>query len=824
MSSLWLDLRYALRMMAKTPGLTAVLVITLALGIGASTTIFSIVNSVVLRPLPYERPDELVRLYTQLTRQDESGRYGVSTLEFRDLVTDCRACSQIAGWTAGSALLSTGERAVRVRATFATHQLLPLLAVRPVLGRWFDESEDRPGDPQVVVIGHDVWQRVFGGDPGIIGKQVRLDAVPVTVIGVMPRGFHFPEREEIWVPATLDLAQRGNETSFLLSVIARLAPGASLATLRDQIAVTARSWTEIVNAIIARSGFPPGTLEIHAVELQADLVGSLATTLWLLQGAVLFVLLIAIVNIANLLLARSESRTREVAVRHALGASRRRLVRQFVTESLLIGLCGGALGVLVAVWALDGVLALIPREAPRVDEIALDTRAVWFPVLASIAAALVFGLAPILHARRTDLHGALKDGSSRMTGSRARLRARRALVIGEIALAVVLVIGCTVMVRSFLRLQQVELGFAPDRLLSFGIELPAKSYPAMEADAFWHRLSDRLRALPGVRGAGLVAGRPPARPSSRNAITFPGRTPGATDEPDWLTDHMQWADSDALAVLGARVVRGRGFTASDGPGAPAVAMVNASFAHRFFRGRDPIGQEVQLLSRNQPRFTVIGVVADLKTGGLDQPAGAELILPLWQHTSVWSRPYPMSQLFAVMRTAGDPADLIPAVQRAVAELDPDLPLFDVQTMDAVVWEAVARPRFLMFLLISFAGIALVLAAVGIYGVMAHTVAQRTHEIGVRIALGAQPAQVRAMVLRQAAALVGTGLAIGLVAAVALAQVLGASLRGLLYGESLVQPMLFAAVALAVIATALIATWIPARRATRVEPTVALRSE
>jgi putative ABC transport system permease protein len=823
MSSLWLDVRYTLRMMAKAPGLTAVLIITLALGIGASTTIFSIVSSVVLRPLPYEGADRLVRLYTQITRQSESPRYGVSVPQLRDLLADCRACAPLAAWVSRTSLLSTGERAVRVRATYATHQLLPLLGIRPVLGRWFEEAEDRPGDPQVVVIGHDVWQRVFAGDPRILGKQVRLDARPATVIGVMPRGFSFPEREEIWVPAGLDLNRQGNETSFFLSAIARLAPDASLASVRDQLAVTSRRWTDFLNTLTARAGFPPSTLEIRPVGFQTDLVGSLATTLWLLQGAVLFVLLIAIVNIANLLLARSESRTREVAVRHALGASRRRLVRQFVTESLILGLCGGALGGLLAMWALDGVLALIPREAPRVDEIALDTRAVWFAVVASIAAALVFGLAPILHARRSDLHGALKDGSSRMTGGRTRLRARRVLVIGEIALAVVLVVGCTVMVRSFLRLQRVELGFAPDHLLSFGVELPTKTYPAMEADAFWRRLSERLRALPGVHGAALIQGRPPTRPGASNAINLPGRTPD-DNEPDWLTDHMQTFDSDAIATLGARVIRGRGFTASDGPGAPAVAMVNASFAAKFFSGRDPVGQQVQLLSRKQPRFTVIGVVADIKTGGLDQPAGAELILPLWQHTSAWDPPFPMSQMFAVVRTVGEPADLIPAVQRAVAELDPELPLFEVRTMDDVMWEAVARPRFLMFLLLSFAGIALVLAAIGIYGVMAHTVAQRTHEIGLRVALGAPPAQVRAMVLRQAATLVAAGVAIGLAAAVALSHGLGASLRGLLYGEPLIQPVLLAAVALTVVVTALLATWIPARRATRVEPTVALRSE
>jgi putative ABC transport system permease protein len=560
------------------------------------------------------------------------------------------------------------------------------------------------------------------------------------------------------------------------------------------------------------------------VGFQADLVGSLATTLWLLQAAVGFVLLISIVNVANLLLARAESRTREVAVRHALGASRRRLLRQFLTESLLLGLVGGGLGILVALWALDGVTALIPREAPRAGEIALDAPVVAFAVICSIAAAMVFGLAPILHARRTDLYGALKDGSSRMTANRSRLRARRALVTGEIALAVILVIGCGVMIRSFLRLQRVELGFAPDHLLTFGVEIPEKAYPPPAADAFWHRLHDRLIGLPGVRAAGLVGWLPPSHEISTNAIVFPGRSASDPGEPDWSTDYMQTVDNDAFAALGARVVRGRGFTASDGPGAPRVAMVNESFATRFFHGRDPIGQTVQLLFNGEPVFTVVGVVADVKTGGLDRPAGAELILPLWQSTTAWARPQVPSQLYGIVRTSDDPAALIPAVERAVAEIDPALPLFQVRTMNETVWQAVARPRFLLFLLSAFAGVALMLAAVGIYGVMAHTVAQRSHEIGLRVALGACPADVRAMVLRQAGRLVALGVALGVAGSIALSLVLGGALTEAFYGEAVIQPVLLTGVALAIAATALIATWIPAQRATRVQPTVALRSE
>jgi putative ABC transport system permease protein len=502
-------------------------------------------------------------------------------------------------------------------------------------------------------------------------------------------------------------------------------------------------------------------------------------------------------------------------------------MRQFVTESLLLGVLGGALGILVAVWALDGVTALIPKSAPRAGEITLDGAAVAFAVACSIGAALLFGIAPIVHARRTDLHGALKDGSPRMTGSRTRLRVRRGLVITEIALAVVLVVGCVVMVRSFLRLQRVELGFDPDHLLTFGVELPEKTYPDLTPDVFWHRLQDRVKALPGVQSAAVVGDIPPLRQLEANDIGFPGRSLRDPDEPAWNVDYWQVLGDDALATLGARIVKGRDFTPADAAGAPAVALINEAFAAKFFKGRDPIGQRVVVADYGDGKAKVqiiVGVVADIKQAGIDHPAGTEVMLPLWQFAETLQPPRPRHTSRVVIRAQGDPADLVPAVHRIVGEMDPSLPLFEVRTMNDVMWEAVARPRFLTFLLTSFAGLALLLAAVGIYGVMAHTVAQRTHEIGVRVALGARPAQVRGMVLRQAGTLVLAGVVVGLGAAIALSIGLSTSLTGMFYGSQLAQPELLAGVALAVSATALLATWVPARRATRVQPTVALRAE
>ena len=821
MDSLWQDLRYAFRMLVKTPGMTAVLVVTLALGIGASTTIFSVVNSVVIRPLPYKDPDQLVRVYTEFLGRMQLKRFWVSGPEFDDLKRSCSTCAAVAGWARGSASLSGGDRPVRVEAAYASHTLLPLLGVSPHLGRFFDASEDTPGsDPTVVVLGYDVWQRAFAGDPSIIGRKIHLDAMPVTVVGVMPKGFDFLDREEAWVPAKWDMTKL-NRGGHFINVIVRLKPGLSIEHFQSELLALSNTWMGRQRHSIRMDQHP-----MIGVPFHADLVGSMARTLWLLQAAVLFVLLISIVNVANLLLARSEGRTREVAVRHALGASRRRLVRQFLTESVVLGVIGGGLGILVAVWAVDGVTALIPAAAPRASEISLDGSAVAFAAVLALVAALLFGLAPIVHARKTDLHGALKDGSPRMTGSKARLRVRRALVIGEVALAVVLVIGCSVMVRSFLKLQRVDLGFSPDRVLTFGVELPVKTYPGTTGDTFWNRLEDRVRALPGVKAAATISGMIPARPLNANDIGFVGKTQ-QPDGPQHNVDYWQVMGDGGFEALGARIIRGRGITAADTVDSPHVVVVNESFANRFYPGEEAIGKRViltQMPDGKLPEQTIVGIVADLKNAGIDQPAGTEVFVPNAQYAAL-SQPLQSNLTsYMVVRTDGDPKDLIPAVHRAVAELDPSLPLFQVSTMDDLMWEAVARPRFLTFLLVSFAAIALLLAAVGIYGVMAHTVAQRTHEIGLRVALGARPAQVRAMVLRQAAVLVAGGVAIGLGVAVALDLALGRSLHGLLYGAELTQPLLLGGVSAAVVIAALVATWIPVRRATRVEPTVALRSE
>jgi putative ABC transport system permease protein len=819
LASLWLDLRYALRMMTRTPGLTAVLLLTLAIGIGATTTIFSVVESLLLRPLPYDRPEQLVQVYTELAGKTVYHDFALAPAEYVALARDCRSCAQIAAWSRAQVALAGGDHPVAVLAARATAGLLPMIGVRPLLGRWYDGSEDRPGPPAVIVLGHDVWQRAFAGDRAIVGRTIRLDAQPVTVIGVMPPGFDFLDRIEAWIPYGLDPARASGSEHFLHAV-ARLAPGATVDSLDAELAALATGWAPQFQP----DDPPPSpTHPVYVRSLQADLVKDVAAPIWLLQGAVLLVLVIAIVNVANLLITRAESRSREIAVRHALGASRRRLVRQLLTESLMLGLCGGGLGVLVAVWGVAGLLAILPRAAPRYTELRLDGTAVAFAAGCAVASSLVFGLAPILHARRTDLHGALKDGSSRMTGSRGGARLRRVLVIGEIALAIPLVVVCSVLVRGFLRSQEIKPGFAPDHLLTFGIALPRAVYPGTTGDELWHRLEDRMRGLTGVRHVALLDTLPLISGNQIWGFEIPDR-PRPPGEPLRLADQGRVAGDDAFATLGARIVRGRGFTAEDAPGAPDVAVINQAFAARYFPGEDPIGRQLVISAgaRALPR-TIVGVFADIQQE-LDRPPGTELMIPLWQFAALYEPPQSYRSLIVAIRTTGDPAALLPAAQRAVAALDPTLPLIDPMTMESAIWLVNARTRILAQFLSVFAGLALALAAVGIYGVMAHSVAQRTAEIGLRVALGAPPAQVRAMVLRQAAALVAAGLALGLGAAIAIDRALGAGVQDLFYGERLAEPGMCAAVALAIAATALVASWIPARRATRIEPTVALRNE
>ncbi len=828
MGSVWKDLRFALRMMVRQPGFTAILVLTLALGIGASTTIFSVVNSVVIQPLPYKEPDRLVRVYTEFLSTMQLKKFWVSPPEYNELSRQCQSCASLTAVARGTASFSGGDRPVRVDAAFTSHTFDETMGVQPMLGRYFTAEEDKPGDPTVVVLGHDLWRSAFGADPEVIGRKITLDALPVTVIGVMPKGFDYPSGLDAWVPAGIDpnSTRRGSHG---LEVTVRLKPGVSIDKFRAELDTLMAGWShdrtlgDNLGHFISKANHP-----MVAFPLKQEVIGSLSTTLWLLQGAVFLVLLIAVANVTNLLLARAEARSREIAVRHAVGAGRGRLVRQLITEALTLGIVGGGLGVLVAVWALDATIALIPPSAPRVQEITLDGTALLFALGCTVLSSLMFGLAPILHIRRDDLHSSLKDGTKSATGSRARLRVRRALVIAEVALAMVLVIGCGLMVKSFLRLQEVDLGIKPERILTYEVELPVKTYADdASVHTFWRRLEERTRALPGVESMTLMAGMYPQRRLNANDLSFPDKTPPAPGTPNavvWNTDYWQVVGSDFFDTLGARIVRGRALNATDVEGAPSVVVINQAFADKFFPGEDPIGKRAHIpgWATERPPQTIVGVVANIKQAGVDRPAGTEAIMPIWQMPQNMGETW--RTMTVVIRTRGDAAELGPQAARALRDLDPTLPASKLQTMDTVMWEAVARPRFLTFLLGAFAGLALILAAIGIYGVMSYTVAQRTHELGIRAALGARPEQLRAMVLRQGAIITGIGILVGLVAAFAVALGLDRALASVLYNQSLADPTLFVLVTVAVTGIALLASWIPARRATRVPPTVALRNE
>ena len=704
-------------------------------------------------------------------------------------------------------------------AAYATHGFLPAVGVTPALGRLFGPDEDQPGDPQVVVLSHALWKRSFGGDGGILGRRITVDGAPVKVVGVMPAGFDFPEGAEAWVPAREDPAstRRGNHR---LSVVARLRPDVSVEQARAELEVLMAGWLTRYQGRHA-VGEPNHPMLLYP--LKGELIGSVQWMLLLLQGAVLFVLLISCANVSNLLLARAEARSREVAIRNALGARRRRLIQQFLTESLLLGALGGLLGLLLAFWGVNAAVSLLPEGAPRASEIGMNGTVLAVGMLSALVTSLLFGLAPIVHARAHALSAALKQGQ-RTTHAPARQRFRRTLVVGELALAVVLVIGCGLMIRSFVRVSRVELGFRPDHLLTFQIKLPAKTYPDdRQAIDFLERAAERLRALPGVQNASVMSGLPPSRRLDANDLYIEGRTPPPPGQgPPWNVDFWQVAGRDYFATMGIKLLEGRLLDSRDGPDAPGVVVINQTMARRFWPGDSAVGKQIRAGGNPEAELqTIVGVVADVKQQGLDAPTGTELYFPLGQATQV--RGAPRLPAF-VVRTQGDPLALAPAARGAMAELDPQVAVARLMTMDQIMYEAVARPRFLATLLAVFAGLALILAAIGIYGLMAYAVAQRTHEIGIRMALGAEPGKVRALVMGQGLLLAAVGTALGLAGALVVNRALGKVLSGLLFGVQALDPSTFIAVPIVVVVVAALACFVPAFRATRIDPVVALRSD
>jgi putative ABC transport system permease protein len=816
-STLIQDVKYAARVLRRKPGFSLVAILTLGLGIGANTAIFSVVHAVVFQPLPYEAPDRLVRLYTQFPNMKLS-KFAFSGPEFVELEETASSYEAIGGWVNGQSSLVGGAEPVRVQVSITTGKTLSLLGAPPALGRFYDEEATRPGAPDVGLISDGLWRRAFGADPAILGKVVRVDGVPTEIIGVMPRGFDFPNRTiEVWLPLTLDRASPGSRGGHFLSIVGRLRPGIDIGRARAEMdTVMAKS----LERFKQRHPLSPPNHPVILEPLQQDIVGEARSPMLMLLGAVGFVLLIACANVASLFLARAEARQREVAVRRAMGAGRWRLMRQFVTEAVLLGLCGGALGLGLGWWGLGLILALDVDSIPRVQEIRVDAWVLAFTFGVSVLTGVVFGVAPALADRSGDVLASLKAAGRRTTGGPQGRQYRGVLVIGEVALAVVLVLGAGLLLRSFWRLLGVEPGFNPSGLVTMNLSLAQAVYPQpTQVVAFYRSLRDRVAELPGVESTALMTGLPPNRPINANDIEFEGMTK-QPDGPIWNVDYWQIVADRYFETMQIPLVEGRYFTEGDGEGATPVAIVNKAMAEKFWPGQSPIGRRVRATpGPNSKWLTVVGIVGDVKQQGLDAAVGTELYMPMRQMPE--SNGFmPRAMQIAVRSASADPLALVPSIRKAIADLDPTLPVAGVRTMDEVFQRSVSRPRFLLTLLVAFALVALALAAVGIYGVLSYSVAQRTNEIGVRMALGASRSDVLRMVVRQGMRLALAGVVVGGVAAFGAAQLL----RSLLFGVSPADPATFIAVAIILGFAAFAACAIPAQRATRVDPTTALRYE
>jgi predicted permease len=802
------DVRFAARALLGRPSFLIVASITLGLGIGANAAIFSVVDAALLKPLPYARPDRLVSVWP-----DGAMMPGV----FVEVRNGTRTIDPIAGYSGGSAVSMTGaSEPARLVMSEVTSRFFDVLGTRAELGRTFLDGEDQPGRDRVAVLGHALWQQRFGGDPGVVGRAVVVDGVPRTVVGVMPAGFRFPSPAiDFWVPVSLD-PSRANVGRYWgtshLNVIGRLRPGVSAAQAQQEIAV-------LVDR--SRSSFPWRMPDewgkgVTVIPLERKVVGDVGPMLVVLFGAVAVVLLIACVNVANLLLGRAAAREREIAIRASLGAGRGRIVRQLLTESVMLGLVGGALGLVVAAVGVRGLLLLVPEGMPRVTEVAIDARVLAFTMLTALATGLGFGLAPALRASRPTLQAVL--GATRNAGGTlARRRLSELLVVGQIALGVVLVAGAGLLIKSFWRLHQVELGFRPEQVIAADVPIPAfPSDSTARGRAFFDRVLEEVRAIPGVRSAAVASVLPfggvGSMQSSFAADIEAHPVPPGGSVPMLVRTVVS---EDYFRTMGIPLLRGRALGAADRDSVPAVALVDELTARRMWPNADPVGQRFRPVWV-KPWITVVGVVGTVKRDSLSSAGEVSVYLPAGV-ASGFNFP---TQMTLVVRTDGDVATLATRLRAAVASVDPSVPVKSVRPLDDLVSNSAARARFTMLLLATFAAVALVLGAVGVYGVVAYAVARRTREIGVRMALGARATDVLAMVLREGGTLTAIGVALGIAGALVTSRVLA----GFLFGVTPTDLAVFVSVPAVLGIVALGACVIPARRAARVDPVTALRSE
>jgi putative ABC transport system permease protein len=804
------DLRYSARMLSKKPGFTALAVIALTVGIGANTAIFSVVNAVLLRSLPYDNSERIVMIWGSTPHSDRNSN---SPADFIDYKERNQVFEQIAAFNAGSFTLAGGDEPEQIRGARVSADFFSVFGVAPSAGRALVAEDDKPGAPRVVVLSQQLWQRRFNSDPGVIGKSVTLNDQGFAIVGIMPAEFQFTipgifrTPAELWVPSALvkDNSTRGNQ---YLRVVALLKPGVRLDLAESEMSAIARLLEQDY----------PNTNEgrgVRLIGLHEQVVGNVRPALLILIGAVGFVLLIACANVANLVLARAASRQKEIAVRMALGATRGRLVRQLLTESMLLAAVGGAAGILLALWSTDALVSLSPSNLPRVKEVGVDRYVLVFTLLVSILTGTLSGLVPALRASKPDLNRSLKEGSRGSSENLGRGSLRRLLVVFEISAAFVLLIGAGLLIKSFMRLSEVNPGFDPENVLTMMVSLPRAKYKGPDTQAaFFRQALERIKGLPGVDAVGAINDLPMGGDRDSTNFSIEGSPlPPAGQQP--ITE-WRIVNPDYFKAMRVPLLSGRAFTEADTTGAPPVIVINDSFRRRFFPDENPTGKRLILnLTISNPTGVpreIVGVVGDVRGFGLDAEPKPEVYAPYLQEA--------VSYMALMVKAGRDTGGLAAAVRSEVLAIDKDQPVSNIQSMDQLIKESVAGRRFNMTLLSIFATVALLLSAVGIYGVMSYAVTERTREIGIRVALGAGRKDVLRLVVGEGMTMAVVGIGTGVLAASALTRLMAS----LLYGVSATDPVTFAAISLVLAGVALLACYIPARRATKVDPGVALRYE
>lgn len=809
------DIKGAVRGLWKSPGFAIAALVTLSLGIGATSAIFTVVKAVLLTPLPYQAPEQRVMIWSKWVSFDKTW---LSTQEVVDYRTFAKTMTAVAMWNTGQQNLTGAGDPLRLGVGFVSANTLDVLGSRPLAGRMFGEAEDRPNGPPVALLGYPLWQAQFGGDPLILGRKIMLNDVPVEIIGIMPEGFRLPtdftvdaaEPTQLWRPLQVDSTNlnRGNHG---LHAAAILAPGQTAATATDELRAITRRLTE--------QGAYPEAMQFtaFAVALDEEIRGEVRPAMWLLMGAVGFVLLIACVNVANLLLVRGEARLREMAVRTAMGAAPNRLVRQLFTESVVLAICGAGLGLALAAGALRVLIAVDPNSLPPLAPLALDAQVITFTLILAIVTTLIFGLAPALRTLHVNLVESLREGGQNATVGGRRQRLRRVLVGAEVALAVVLVISAGLMMRSLAALGRIDLGFNPEHVLTMRVLVPVARYDTPERVVrFYQQLMERVAALPGIESAGVVRALPLATTIGDYGLDIQGfeESPGRNAKGDW-----QIVSEGAFAAMGSRLVRGRWFASTDTTASVPVAVINETMARTYWADGNAIGGKIRVGNMQNPWVDVVGIVADERHNGVTGVVKEKFFIPHSQWHVVTGGSV-IRGVFLVARTAGDPLGAANAIRAEVRQLDPNLPVANVRPMTEVVATSLATPRLTGFLLGGFAVIALALAAVGIYGVLAYLVSQRTQEIGIRLAIGAKRSEVLKMILRQGLMLALSGIVLGVISAFLLTQLM----QSLLYQVEPADPVTFIAVPLVLLVVALVAACIPALRAMKVSPLIALRTQ